>query len=237
MTLGELPEGTSSRPKAWQKAKMASDMATRSASFCSAAWASALQFLTDSLRALSNPADSRTTFFRRKEKNGDKNKVTKWAKHTFGSGTLLRGLGLRGLGRPDGLSQALRKGLSPAHGLGSLAPRLVPLTDSLAKLQLPLSHLLGLGSHLLPGRQSLLSCQRRLCPRRCCLRLQLVAEQPKVRHLGAPLGEALVGLGKRGPLRLQRLPNVAFAADEQRLGGARVRELLRKENKMSQRMP
>jgi hypothetical protein len=94
MTLGELPEGTSSRPKAWQKAKMASDMATRSASFCSAAWASALQFLTDSLRAVSNPAYSRTTFFRRKEKNGDKNKVTKRAKHTFGPGTLLRGLGL-----------------------------------------------------------------------------------------------------------------------------------------------
>jgi hypothetical protein len=42
VTLGELPEGTSSRLKARQKAEMASDMATRSASFCSAAWASAL---------------------------------------------------------------------------------------------------------------------------------------------------------------------------------------------------
>src|SRR5688572_21395565 len=50
-------------------------MATRSASICSAAWASALQFLTDSLRAVSNPVDSRTTFFRCKEKNGDINKV------------------------------------------------------------------------------------------------------------------------------------------------------------------
>jgi hypothetical protein len=72
-TLGELPEGTSSRPKARQKAEIASDMATRSTSFRSAASASALQFLTDSLRAVSNPADSRTTFFRHKEKNGEKN--------------------------------------------------------------------------------------------------------------------------------------------------------------------
>jgi hypothetical protein len=94
MTLGELPKGTPSRPKAWQKAEMASNMATRSASFCSAALASALQFFTASSRAASNPADDRTTFFRRKEKNGDKNKVTKRAKHTFGPGTLLRGLGL-----------------------------------------------------------------------------------------------------------------------------------------------
>jgi hypothetical protein len=46
MTLGELPEETPSRPKAWQKAEIASDMATRSATFCSAASASALQFLT-----------------------------------------------------------------------------------------------------------------------------------------------------------------------------------------------
>jgi hypothetical protein len=89
MTLRELLEGTPSRLKAWQKAEIASDMATRSASFCSAASASALQFLTDSLRAVSNPADSRTTFFRRKVKNGDKNKVTERAKHTLGPGTLL----------------------------------------------------------------------------------------------------------------------------------------------------
>ena len=89
MTLGELPEGTLSRTKAWQKAEIASDVATRSASFCSAAWASALQFLTDSLRAVSNLADSRTKFFRHKVKNGDKNKVTERAKHTFGPGTLL----------------------------------------------------------------------------------------------------------------------------------------------------
>jgi hypothetical protein len=66
VTLGELPEGTSSRPKAWQKAEIASDMATRSASFYSAAWASAL---TDSLRAVSNSIDSRTKFFRHELKN------------------------------------------------------------------------------------------------------------------------------------------------------------------------
>jgi hypothetical protein len=81
---GELPEGTSSRPKAWQKAEMASDIATRLASLCSAALASALQFLTDSLRAISNPVDGCTTFFRHKEKNGNENKVVKQAKHTFG---------------------------------------------------------------------------------------------------------------------------------------------------------
>jgi hypothetical protein len=67
--LGELPEGTSSRPKVRQKAEMASDMAVRSASFCSATWASALQFLTDSLRAISNPEDNRTIFFRHEEKS------------------------------------------------------------------------------------------------------------------------------------------------------------------------
>jgi hypothetical protein len=66
VTLGELPKGTSSRSKAPQKSEMASDIATRSASFCSAAWASAL---TDSLRAVSNSAESRTKFFRHELKN------------------------------------------------------------------------------------------------------------------------------------------------------------------------
>jgi hypothetical protein len=65
-TLGELPEGMSSRPKTWQKAEIASNMAMRSASFCSAAWASAL---TDSLRAISNLANSQTEFFRHGLKN------------------------------------------------------------------------------------------------------------------------------------------------------------------------
>jgi hypothetical protein len=67
-TLRELPEGKSSRPKVQQKAEMASDMAVWSASFCSVAWASALQFLTDSLRAISNPEVSQT-IFRHEEKS------------------------------------------------------------------------------------------------------------------------------------------------------------------------
>jgi hypothetical protein len=103
ITLGEIPEGTPSRPKAWQKAEMASDMATCSASFCSAASASSLRFLTASSRAVSNPADGRTTLFRRKVKSGEKNQVAKRVRHTFGPGALLRGLGLGGLGRPKGL--------------------------------------------------------------------------------------------------------------------------------------
>jgi hypothetical protein len=65
--LGELPEGTSSRPKTWQKAEIASDMATRSASFYSAAWARAL---TDSLRAISNSANSRGPEDESKSQNG-----------------------------------------------------------------------------------------------------------------------------------------------------------------------
>jgi hypothetical protein len=61
---------------------------------------------------------------------------------------------------------------------------LVPLVDDLAKLQPPLLHLLGLGSHMLPGRRSLFSSGLRLCTRRRrCLRLQLIAERPKVLKL------------------------------------------------------
>jgi hypothetical protein len=80
------------------------------------------------------------------------------------------------------LSQLSPEDLSPVHGLGSMTPGLVPLADNLAKLQPPLSHLLGLGSHMLPDRRSLFSS--RLCPRRRrCLRLQLIAERPKVLKL------------------------------------------------------
>jgi hypothetical protein len=82
---------------------------------------------------------------------------------------------------------------------------------------------------LLLGRQSLRSCRHRL-------RLQLIAEQPKVRHLGALLGEALVGLGKHGSLGPQRILDVALTAKEQRLGSAHVRKFLRKENRILQRM-
>jgi hypothetical protein len=150
--------------------------------------------------------------------------------HTFGPGALLRGHGLGGLGRPDGYGQVLSKGpgpsgrlgkllrslnqmtpkgLSPAHGLGSLASRLVSLADNLAKLQLSLLHLRP--------------CQRRLCSCRRYLRLQLITEQPKVRHLSAPLGEAFISLGKRGPLGPQRILDATLAPDEQRLGGAHIR--------------
>jgi hypothetical protein len=62
------------------------------------------------------------------------------------------------------LSQLSLEDLSPAHGLGSVTPGLVPLADDLAKLQPPLLHLLNLGSHLLLGRRSLFSSRLRLCP-------------------------------------------------------------------------
>jgi hypothetical protein len=144
---------------------------------------------------------------------------------------------LGGLSRPNGHGQALRKGpdpsrhlgqltpkgLSPAHSLGSLDPRLVLLANDLAKLQLPLLRLRP--------------CRRRLCLHRRCLRLQLITVQPKVRHLGAPLGKAFISLGKRGPLGPQRTPDAALAADEQRLGGAHIRQFLRKESRVLQRMP
>jgi hypothetical protein len=55
------------------------------------------------------------------------------------------------------LSQLSHEDLSPAHGLSSVTPGLVPLADDLAKLQPPLLHLLGQGSHVLPGRRSIFS--------------------------------------------------------------------------------
>jgi hypothetical protein len=109
---------------------------------------------------------------------------------------LRKGPGLSGrLGWPlRSLGQLSPEDLSPAHGLGTMTPGLVPLADDLAKLQPPLLHLLGLGSHLLPGRRSLFSSRLHLCPRRHrCLRLQLIAEQPKV-----------LKLSKRGPERQGR---------------------------------
>jgi hypothetical protein len=91
----------------------------------------------------------------------------------------------RHLGWPlRNLSQLSPEDLSPADDLVSMTPRLVPLADDLAKPQPPLLHLLGLGSHLLLGRRSPFSSRLRLCPRRHrCLRLQLIAERPKVLKL------------------------------------------------------
>jgi hypothetical protein len=43
---------------------------------------------------------------------------TKRPKHTFSPGTLLRGCGLGGLGRPDGRGQVLCKGSGPSRHLG-----------------------------------------------------------------------------------------------------------------------
>jgi hypothetical protein len=99
---------------------------------------------------------------------------------------LRKGSGSSGcLGWPlRSLSQLSPEDLNPAHGLGSVTPGLVPLADDLTKLQPPLLHLLSLGSHMLPGRRSLFSSRLCLCPRRhCCLRLQLIAERPKVLKL------------------------------------------------------
>jgi hypothetical protein len=78
---------------------------------------------------------------------------------------------------------AVPEDLSPAHGFGGLALGLVLLASDLAKLQLPLLHLLGLGSHLPPHRENLCSSRHRLCPRHRCLRLWLIVERPKVLKL------------------------------------------------------
>jgi hypothetical protein len=59
----------------------------------------------------------------------------------------------------------------------------------------------------------------------------------KVRHLGAPLGEALGSPSMRGPQGPQRTPDIGLAADERRLGGAQIRQILRKGSGASQRMP
>jgi hypothetical protein len=50
------------------------------------------------------------------------------------------------------LSQLSPEDTSPAHGLGSPTPGLVPPVDDLARSQPPLQRLLGLGSPLLLGR-------------------------------------------------------------------------------------
>jgi hypothetical protein len=49
------------------------------------------------------------------------------------------------------LSQLSPEDISPAHGLGSPTPALVPPVDNPTRFQPPLLYLLGLGSHLLLG--------------------------------------------------------------------------------------
>jgi hypothetical protein len=63
----------------------------------------------------------------------------------------------RRLDRPlCSLNQLSPEDISPAHGLGSPTPGLVPPVDDLARFQTPLLCLLDLGSPLLLGRQSFL---------------------------------------------------------------------------------
>jgi hypothetical protein len=94
---------------------------------------------------------------------------------------------------------------------------MVPLADGLVKLRLP---------------------QLRLCAcRRRRLRSQIDTKQPKARHLGALLGEAHGSAGKRGPQGPQRTPDINLAADERRLGGAQIRQILREGSGASQRAP
>jgi hypothetical protein len=57
---------------------------------------------------------------------------------------------------PRSLSQLSPEDISPAHGLGNPTLGLVPPMDNPARLRPPLLRLLGLGSHLLLGRRSLL---------------------------------------------------------------------------------
>jgi hypothetical protein len=79
---------------------------------------------------------------------------------------LRKGPGLgKHLDRPlRSLSQLSPEDISPANGLGSPNPGLVPPADNLAKLQPPLLHLLGQGGHVLPGQRSFFSSRLRLCP-------------------------------------------------------------------------
>jgi hypothetical protein len=62
------------------------------------------------------------------------------------------------------LSQLSPEDISPAHGLGSPTPGLVPPVDDMARFQPSLLCLLGLGSHLLLGRRSFFLSRLRLCP-------------------------------------------------------------------------
>jgi hypothetical protein len=112
-----------------------------------------------------------------------------------------------------GLRLGRLRGFQPGFRPRQPAPRLVPLLDDPVELRL----------------QSLHFCTRRgrLCACRCRLGSQISAKQPKVRRLGALLREAHSGPGERGPQGSQRAPDVDLAADERRLGGAQIRQILR----------
>jgi hypothetical protein len=73
----------------------------------------------------------------------------------------------------------------------------------------------------------------RLCARRCrlrarCCRLgsQVSAEQLEVRYLGTLLRKVRSSPDERGPQGSQRAPDIDLAADERRLGGAPIRQIL-----------
>jgi hypothetical protein len=92
-----------------------------------------------------------------------------------------------------GLRLGLLQGLWPGFGLGSPAPRLISLIDDLVELRLSLLHLCA--------------CLCRLCS-------QIGAEQPKIRLLGALLGEARSSPGERGPQGSQRALDIDLVANE-----------------------
>jgi hypothetical protein len=145
-----------------------------------------------------------------------RNEIQGWLRRTSGSGTLLRGCN-------PGCGQVGRKGFGPAFGLGSPPPRLVPLLDDLVELRL-----LSLRFSARRGR---------LRARRCRLGSQIGAEKLKVRDLGTLLREARSSPGERGPQGSQRAPDVDLAADERRLGGAPIRQILREGGGASRKTP
>jgi hypothetical protein len=73
--------------------------------------------------------------------------------------------------------------------------------------------------------------------RRCHLGSQIGAEQPKVRHLGTLLREARSSPGERSPQGSQRARDVDLAADERRLGGAQIRQILGEGSGASRKTP
>jgi hypothetical protein len=81
------------------------------------------------------------------------------------------------------------------------------------------------------------ACRGRLRACRCCLGSQIDAEQLKVRYLGTLLREARSSPSERGPQGSQRAPDIDLAADERRLGGAPVRQILREGSGASRKMP